>query len=159
MASAAPAPVQFTGGYPDAVSRVGYSRWSWIGLVTWLANATLVVTIAAGLAFGADLADHAWGRGIHVTPGQAAMHAALMAEGFAHHHGGSPTHQAAAYDGPMPSLQPANGGSTWGVPLLQAVDVELPGASLQRCCRTLPASQPLPIVVDPVPSTPPPEAA
>jgi hypothetical protein len=148
--------------YPQPVSLVGRrSCWSWAGLALWLANASLALTIAAGLVFGPEIADRAWARGIHVTPAQAAMHAALMAEGFAHHHGATPLpagHTATPHH-EGPSLQSVGGGSTWGTPLAQAVDADLPVLAGLACCVLFPANQLPAASADLVPETPPPEAA
>ena len=137
------------------------SRWSWAGLAAWLANACLAVTVAAGLVFGADVADQAWARGIHVTPAQAALHSALMAEGFSHHHGGphlaSPIAMGEELRGA--SLLPMAGGSTWGAPPVQALDVDAPELGAQGCCRLLAPDEATPAGVEPAPRTPPPEAA
>ena len=135
------------------------SRWSWAGLAAWLGNACLAFTIAAGLVFGADIADRAWARGIHVTPAQAALHAALMAEGFSHHHGATKTPARKAASGAGASLLPMAGGSTWGAPPVQALDVDAPELGAAACCRLPPMDQPTPAGAEPSPRTPPPQLA
>ena len=137
------------------------SRWSWAELGLWLANASLALTIAGSLLFGPEIADRAWDRGIHVTPAQAAMHAALLANGLAHHHGAMPlpARHTTAPQGDGPSLQPIGAGSPWGTPLLQAIDSDLPAFSAPACCALKPAGQPQPASAYLVTEPPPPEAA
>jgi hypothetical protein len=120
----------------------------------------LALAIVVGLVFGPEIADRAWARGIHVTPAQAAMHAALMADGFAHHHGATPLpagHTATPGDGTR--LQPVGAGSTWGTPLMQAIDSDIPAFSPPACCALLPAEQSPLAGAELVPESPPPEAA
>ena len=146
--------------YPHRVSLRRRSCWSWAGLGLWLANASLALTIAVSLLFGPEIADRAWARGVHVTPAQAALHAALITEGFAHHHGATPLpagHAAAPSDGP--SLQPLGAGSTWGTPLMEAIDSARPTTSEPDCCPLVPDDQPQPAGAHLVPESPPPEAA
>jgi hypothetical protein len=127
----------------------------------WLADALLALAIVGGLVFGPEIADRAWAHGIHVTPAQAAMHAALIADGFAHHHGAGavPAKHASATQGDGPGLQPEGAGSTWGTPLMQAISDLASVMPRSACCSVLPGDQPQPAGADLVPQTPPPEAA
>jgi hypothetical protein len=141
------------------VSLSGRSCWSWTALAAWLADAALAITLAAGLLFGPEMADRAWDNGIHVTPAQAAMHAAFLASGLAHHHSHTtlPAGQAAA---PIPegaSLQPDATGTTWGTPFTPTARRDLPGCPAFTTCTILPADQIVPGTVDPAPPVPPPD--
>ncbi|HLY67526.1 MAG TPA: hypothetical protein VKU60_18455, partial [Chloroflexota bacterium] len=105
-------------------------EWSWTALGLWLANGVLAASLVTGLLIGPQLANRAWDVGVHVTPAQAAMHYALIASGFSHHHGrpASQVHSALAPNDEKPALQSAGPGLTWGTPLTQTV--QLPSA----CC-------------------------
>ena len=135
--------------------------WSWAALGAWLARAGLALAIAAGLLVGPELADRAWDRGIHITPGQAALHYALMADGFTHHHGHGalPGRQpATAAQDDAPSVQPPGAGMTWGTPLAQALQMALPAIQPQLAGPLLPSHQARPDKPAAAPPTPPPEA-
>ncbi len=125
---------------------------------TWLAQASLVLLLAATFVIGPQLVDRAWDSGVHVTPGQAAMHNALMAEGFTHHHGPLSAHHTWAVPfTERNALQSAGPGITWGSPFTQTLQPELPdGFNLVRLVLP-PSDQPAPNSADAVPSSPPPE--
>jgi hypothetical protein len=140
------------------VSLLGHGRCSWAGLTAWLAGALLTLAVVTSLVFGPELADRAWTRGVHVTPAQAAMHGALMAAGFAHHHDGAPGHASAGVASGAPTIEAASGGSSWGVPPLQAMPNVDSGSPASLWQPILPADQPRPAPVALAPSSPPPEA-
>ncbi len=134
----------------------GRSCWSWAGLGLWLARALLAGSIAAGLLFGPEVAGRAWDRGIHVTPGQAAAHAALLAEGFSHHHAHADAPRGAEAAAGGPSLQAGNSGLSWGAPLAPAVQPDLPACLILASCGVLPAPRQLVSAPPERPSSPPP---
>ncbi len=125
---------------------------------TWLAQASLALLLAVTFVIGPRLADRAWDSGVHVTPEQAAMHNALMAEGFTHHHGPLSAHHTSAV--PLTegtALQSPGIGVTWGGTFSQTLQPELPdGVNVIRLILP-PSDQPAPHGADVVPSSPPPE--
>ncbi|HLQ31604.1 MAG TPA: hypothetical protein VK457_02865 [Chloroflexota bacterium] len=141
------------------MSLAGRSRWSWAGLGLWLAKAGLAVLLAAGLLAGTELADDAWDRGVHVTPAQTTMHAALTAAGFAHHHmhGVVPAGQLPGSGGAV--LQDQSSGMRWGTPFTPAAQPELAFCLALAGCPAAAAGHTLPAGVLMPPPTPPPQAA
>jgi hypothetical protein len=105
--------------YAELVSLSQSNCWTWTALRAWLSKASLVALVAAGLVWGPLIADRAWDQGAHVTPAQAALHSALLAGGFAHHHGG-PTPGATSRATGV-GFQAGGAGTTWGTPLTQAL--------------------------------------
>ena len=135
-------------------------RWSWIALATWLAKASLVALISAGLLLGPSLADAAWDRGVHVTPGQVAAHNALIAAGFSHHHvhGQSTGSPSQGEQSNTPGVSAGASGSSWGSPITPAArDTSVICLALAGCWRT-PSSELWPRSISLTPLTPPPEA-
>jgi hypothetical protein len=133
------------------------SPWSWAGLGVWLARAGVLALFATVLVFGPQLEDRAWDCGVHVTPAQAAMHTALTAEGFTHHH-----HLAllASHIGKLAargdSLQTPAAGITWGSAFTQALQPEAPAASPHISTfgvipEAAPPAAPVPSPTDPPP--------
>jgi hypothetical protein len=141
------------------VSLAGRGRWSWTGLGFWLANASLALLIVAGLLAGPELADVAWDRGVHVTPAQTALHAALVAAGFSHHHvhAKMPLGRLSPNEGP--TLQSQGAGTHWGTRFTPAVRPEAPPCLLLEGCPIGSTEQRLPAGVLMPPPTPPPQAA
>jgi len=124
----------------------------------WLFNASLALMLAAGLVWGPLIADRGWDRGVHVTPAQAALHQALIASGFTHHHGGPLPHAAgtAAADGSS-NVQAGASGTSWGTPLPQLMTC-LAGFCLPSLFSSLtPGDQPEPAGVSLPPLSPPPQ--
>ncbi|HLG72055.1 MAG TPA: hypothetical protein VK009_16675 [Chloroflexota bacterium] len=134
------------------------SAWSWTALGTWLARAGLVGLFAFAFVFGPQIEDRAWDSGIHVTPAQAAMHAALIADGFTHHHHHAPppVRQLAAAQPQAPVLQSTGAGLSWGTPFTQALQAELPFVPPSRSTATPTGDEAEPASADLSPSDPPP---
>ncbi|HVA26213.1 MAG TPA: hypothetical protein VMW62_17700 [Chloroflexota bacterium] len=127
----------------------------------WAFAVVRLALIAAGLIFGAQLADFAWDREVHVTPAQAALHSMLIAEGLTHHHG----HVAVAAGGgnasavtSQPSLDPGQSSTTFGTPLGQALTSFLPPAVFSAGSHMSWSSDRPPASHYPIPTIPPPEA-
>jgi len=142
------------------VSRARRSCWSWAGLAFWLANAALGSVLAAALVLGPQLTDGAWDRGAHVTPAQAAAHAALTAAGFArHHHVHSVPQTPSAGEQKSPLVQPYGSGLRWATPFSQVVQ---PGPAFWLAaagCGLLIEDETQPTAPELMPPNPPPETA
>jgi hypothetical protein len=136
------------------------SSFTVAAMLGWLLNAALAAVIAAALVFGPELADLAWDAGVHVTPGQAMLHYALIAEGIQHHHHAlsHSTHAVAADEGTGASLDTAGQGLTFGAPLNSvSVTPHTPCLALVGCnMLSSPATSPTSYFAPP--DTPPPRS-
>jgi hypothetical protein len=135
-----------------------HSRWSWQGLALWAGQALVALAIAAGLVLGPLVADAAWDRGVHVTPAQAAMHYALMAAGFTHHHAVPAKDPSAGQPVPGAALERSIPGLSWGTPITPAVQPDLGAPFMPALSAQLDDRAALPSSVEHAPLTPPPEA-
>ena len=140
--------------YAELVSPWRSQRWTWVALAGWLGRAGLALLIAAGLLWGPLLADKAWDQGVHVTPAQSALHGALIANGFAHHHGV-----------PLPTahttgtgFQAGSSATSWGTPLTQALQSTAEVCPVLAPCYLMPTTQLPPQSAALPPLSPPPEA-
>jgi len=138
------------------------SPFSFAALLVWAFAVVRLSLIAASLIFGAQLADFAWDREVHVTPAQAALHSMLIAEGLAHHHGHvtvvAGAAESASFATSQPSVQPGQSSTTFGTPLGQALTSFLPAALFLAGSHVSWSSDRPPASHYPTPTIPPPEA-
>jgi len=135
--------------------------YSWQALALWLFRTALACLLAAGMLFGPEVADAAWDHGVHVTPAQAALHAALVARGITHHHGqpAKPVVRTPGLDD-LPMLQAGNVSSDWGFGFGHLVSEEPPPwCTATVSCSAGPGSQQAQPSLLASPPSPPPEAA
>jgi hypothetical protein len=109
------------------VSTSRRSPWSWTALALWLGKSLLAAGIAVSMLFGPELADRAWDQGVHVTPAQAAMHFALIAQGFTHHHGQTAKAVSHGTGAGGPVVEASSPPPDWGTPFAQIVQLPLRG--------------------------------
>lgn len=131
--------------------------WTWAALGRWAASCALALALSAGLLLGPQMADQAWDQGVHVTPVQAAMHFALIAQGLMHHHDHSLPASQTRDAGP--SLEAGGTMMSWGTPLTPAIQPDISPCLALFGCALPSAARMFPNSVNLSPATPPPKAA